>query len=337
MSKRAIILLKVLVHLLCLAPFAWLLHFYTSGALALNADPVNYITHFTGDWAIYILLTGLAITPIRRLSPTLSWFIRFRRLIGLYAFFYATLHLSTYIFLFSGYDLPSVLSSIKAGQPSAILAEWKQIWPTVKDDILKRRFIQVGFFAWLILLSLACTSPAFIMRAMGGKNWQRLHRLIYVAAIAAVIHFWWLVKAGVRTPWKVTAVLTILLLARIAYTAIKYRKQPTKPPHSHPHRHHLQLRFPAVPSCHPYTPRNCHPGAKRRICFCLCSWCLPLPCSFVTFRSAPGICILPLLSTVSKDRHCLVVFFQPAQIEREPHPSQLFRDGWECKTLPVRP
>jgi sulfoxide reductase heme-binding subunit YedZ len=229
MSKRAIIVLKVLAHLICLAPVAWLWHFYTSGALALNADPVNYITHFTGDWAIYLLLAGLAITPIRRLSPDISWLIRFRRLIGLYAFFYASIHLATYIFLFSGYDLPSVLMDIKAGHPSAILAEWEKIWPTVKDDILKRRFIQVGFFAWLILLSLACTSPAIIMRAMRGKNWQRLHRLIYVAAIAAVIHFWWLVKAGVRTPWKVTAVLTILFLARIVYSAIKNRKQPAPP------------------------------------------------------------------------------------------------------------
>src|SRR6266852_3883367 len=143
MPKRAIIALKVLIHILCLTPFAWLLHFYTSGALVLNADPVNYITHFTGDWAVYMLLSSLAITPLRRLSPTIAWLIRFRRLIGLYAFFYATLHLSTYIFLFSGYDLPSVLMDIKAGHPSAILTEWKQIWPTVKDDILKRRFIQV--------------------------------------------------------------------------------------------------------------------------------------------------------------------------------------------------
>jgi methionine sulfoxide reductase heme-binding subunit len=229
MSKRAIIVIKVIVHLLCLVPVAWLWHFYTSGALALNADPVNYITHFTGDWALYLLLTDLTITPIRRLSTTLSWLIRFRRLIGLYAFFYASLHLATYIFLFSGYDLPSVLMDIKAGHPSAVFAEWQKIWPTVKDDILKRRFIQVGFFAWLILLSLACTSPAVIMRAIGGKNWQRLHRLIYIAAIAAVIHFWWLVKVGVRTPWKVTAVLTILLLARIAYTAIKRRNQLTPP------------------------------------------------------------------------------------------------------------
>jgi sulfoxide reductase heme-binding subunit YedZ len=221
MSKRAIVTLKVFVHLLCLAPILWLLHFFISGGLALNADPVNYITHFTGKWALYLLLADLTITPLRRLSPSIAWLIRFRRLVGLYAFFYATLHLATYVFLFSGYDLPGAIMAARAGHPGEFIAQWKAVWPTIWGDILKRRFIQVGFFAWTILLALACTSPTFILRAMGGKNWQRLHRLIYVAAIAAVIHFWWLVKAGVRTPWKVTAVLAVLLLARVAYTAMK--------------------------------------------------------------------------------------------------------------------
>jgi len=178
MSKRAIVVLKILLHILCLAPLASLLHFYTSGALALNADPVNYITHFTGDWAIWTLLGSLAITPLRRLSPKISFLIRFRRLIGLYAFFYASLHLATYVFLFSGYDVPSAFAAIKAGHPGQLITLWKAVWPTMWDDLRKRRFIQVGFFAWVILLALACTSPAFIMRAMGGKNWQRLHRLV---------------------------------------------------------------------------------------------------------------------------------------------------------------
>lgn len=226
MSKRNIILLKTLAHLLCLAPFAWLIRFYTSGALSLDPDPVAYITHFTGNWALWTLLVSLAITPLRRLSPHINWLIRFRRLIGLYAFFYASLHLATYIFLFSGYDLPSVLISIRQGHPGAISDEWKVVWPTIWDDIRKRRFIQVGFFAWLILLALAATSPAAIMRAMGGKNWQRLHRLVYIAGIAAVIHYWWLVKTGVRTPWKVTAVLVILFLARVGYTASKRLNKP---------------------------------------------------------------------------------------------------------------
>lgn len=226
MSKRAILAVKTLAHLICLAPFAWLLHFYTSGALALNADPVNYITHFTGDWTLYILLACLAITPIRRLSPKIAWLIRLRRLIGLYAFFYASLHLATYVFLFSGYDIVAALTSLRAGHPGELIAQWKQVWPTILDDLLKRRFIQVGLFAWFLLFLLAITSPTFVLRAMGGKNWQRLHSLIYIAAIAAVIHFWWLVKTGVRTPWKDTAVLTVLLMARVVYTFLKRTRKP---------------------------------------------------------------------------------------------------------------
>jgi sulfoxide reductase heme-binding subunit YedZ len=221
MTKRSILILKGIVHLLCLAPFIYLLRLYQSGALALDPDPVAYITHFTGDWALWILLATLAITPLRRISPRISWLIRFRRLIGLYAFFYASLHLATYIFLFSGYDLPSVWAGIRAGHPGGIVDEWRQIWPTIWDDVLKRRFIQVGFLAWLILLALAVTSPSFMLRAIGGKTWQRLHRLVYLAAIAAIIHYWWLVKTGVRTPWKVTAILALLVLARMIYRAMK--------------------------------------------------------------------------------------------------------------------
>src|SRR6202051_1899493 len=226
MSKRAIIAVKALLHLLCLAPFAWLLHLFTSGALGLYADPVNYITHFTGDWTLYTLFASLAITPIRRLSPKLSFLIRFRRLLGLYAFFYATLHLSTYIFLFSGYDITTALAGLRAGHPGELVTQWKLIWPRMVDDALKRRFIQVGLFAWLLLLALAVTSPAFILRAMGGKNWQRLHRLISVAAIAGIIHYWWLVKKGNYSPAFDTLVLTILLLARVAYVLIKRSKKP---------------------------------------------------------------------------------------------------------------
>jgi methionine sulfoxide reductase heme-binding subunit len=230
MSKRAIVAFKVLIHLLCLAPLGWLWHFYTSGGLALNADPVNYITHFTGDWTLYILFASLAITPIRRLATSLGFLIRFRRLIGLYAFFYATLHLSTYIFLFSGYDITTALTGLRAGHPGELITQWKLIWPRMIEDVLKRRFIQVGLFAWLLLLALACTSPAFIMRSMGGKNWQRLHRLVYLAAIAGTVHFWWLVKKGNNAPWKDTLALTILLLARVAYTTIKRLKKPTPIP-----------------------------------------------------------------------------------------------------------
>ena len=94
------------------------------------------------------------------------------------------------------------------------------------DDIRKRRFIQVGFFAWVILLLLALTSPQRILRALGGKTWGRLHRLIYAAGIATVVHYWWLVKSGVRAPWKVTAILALLLLARLALAVSKRAQRP---------------------------------------------------------------------------------------------------------------
>jgi sulfoxide reductase heme-binding subunit YedZ len=168
-----------------------------------------------------MLLLSLAITPVRRLHPALSNLIRFRRLLGLYAFFYATLHLATYVFLFSGYDMPTAIAGVRAGHWGEAWVQFKLVWPTMWDDILKRRFIQVGFAAWVILLALAVTSPQFMLRAMGGKNWQRLHRLVYLGAWLAITHYWWQVKAGVTTPWKDTAVLFALLLARLAWVIWK--------------------------------------------------------------------------------------------------------------------
>ncbi|HEY1807587.1 MAG TPA: protein-methionine-sulfoxide reductase heme-binding subunit MsrQ [Acidobacteriaceae bacterium] len=223
MAGKAIPYLKAVVHVLCLGPFAFLLWSYRNGALAAQADPVNYITHFTGNWALWLLLADLAITPARRIHPSLAWLIRFRRMVGLYAFFYATLHLMTYVFLFSGYDVPAAIAGMRVGH---LMEPWRQfvmIWPGMVDDAEKRRFIQVGLLAWISLLALAVTSPQRVLRAMGGKNWRRLHWLIYVAGAAAVIHYWWLVKTGVRTPWKVTAVLAVLLLARVGYWAMKKR------------------------------------------------------------------------------------------------------------------
>jgi sulfoxide reductase heme-binding subunit YedZ len=221
MPSKAIPYLKAGVHVLCLLPFAFLLWSYRSGALAAQADPVNYITHFTGNWALWLLLADLAITPVRRIHPSLAWLIRFRRMVGLYAFFYATLHLMTYVFLFSGYDVPAAIAGMRVGHWMEPWRQFVMIWPGMVDDAEKRRFIQVGLVAWMSLLALAVTSPQRVLRAMGGKNWQRLHRLIYVAAAAAVIHYWWLVKTGVRTPWKDTAVLALLLLVRVGYAVVK--------------------------------------------------------------------------------------------------------------------
>jgi sulfoxide reductase heme-binding subunit YedZ len=223
MPARAVPYLKVLVHLLCLVPFLGLVYMYKTGALANEPDPVNFLTHATGKWALWILLADLAITPVRRLSSALAWLIRFRRMVGLYAFFYATLHLMIYVFLFSGYDVPTAIAGLRAGHLGEPFHQFGLVWPTMLGDLLKRRFIQVGLFAWLILLALAVTSPQRVLRAMGGKNWQRLHRLIYVAAAAACIHFWWMVKTGVLRPWKDTAVLTVLLLSRLVYWLWKRR------------------------------------------------------------------------------------------------------------------
>jgi methionine sulfoxide reductase heme-binding subunit len=230
MPNRLIPTIKVLVHLLCLAPFFVLVERYRSGAFDLEADPVASITHFTGDWALWLLLVCLAVTPLRRLHASLSNLIRFRRMLGLYAFFYACLHLATYIFLFSGYDVQTAWAALKHGHLAVLWQQWQMVWPSVLDDLKKRRFIQVGLFAWFLLLILAVTSPNFMLRKLGGKNWQRLHRLVYVAAIAGCIHYWWLVKVGVRTPMKDTLVLTVLLLARIVWVVMKQRRKPAAAP-----------------------------------------------------------------------------------------------------------
>jgi methionine sulfoxide reductase heme-binding subunit len=158
---------------------------------------------------------------LRRLFAGLSWAIRFRRMIGLYAFFYATLHLLTYVLLFSGYDVPAAMAGLRAGHLLQPWTQLKTIWPTMLDDLKKRKFIQVGLAAWTILLVLAVTSPQRVLRAMGGKNWARVHRLVYLAGALACVHYWWLVKTGVRTPWKVTAVLAVLLLVRVGFAVGK--------------------------------------------------------------------------------------------------------------------
>ncbi len=234
MSRRAIVACKALLHLALLSPFASLLYYYHSGWLAQQADPVNTITHFTGKWALWILLGSLAVTPLRRISPRLAILVRFRRMVGLYGFFYATLHLATYVFLFSGYDLVAAVTQTRAGHPGEILSQWRATWPTVWDDLKKRRFIQVGLFSWLILFALTVTSPQAVLRRMGGKLWGRLHRLVYLAAIAAVIHYWWLVKAGNRAPWKVTAILALLLAARLGYAVFKRRQVASQTPSRDP-------------------------------------------------------------------------------------------------------
>ena len=219
MPPRVLKVLKILVFVAALIPVAGMLWQLQTGNL--GADPVNTLTHETGEWTIYLLLVSLAITPVRRLAPKLAWLVRFRRMIGLYAFFYATLHLMTYVFLFSGFDLSGAIESLRQHDFAAIRGQWAAVWPTMVEDVEKRRFIQVGLLSYVMLLALALSSPQWVIRKMGGKPWQTLHRLVYFAAILGVIHYWWLVKKGVRAPWKDTAVLAVLLLARPAYTLLK--------------------------------------------------------------------------------------------------------------------
>lgn len=224
MPSRAIPYLKAAVHILCLLPFAYLFDLFRTHRLAAYPDPVNYITHFTGDWALWLLLMTLTVTPVRRLNPSLGWLIRFRRMLGLYAFFYATLHLLTYVLLFSGYDMAAAIEGVRQWHVMEPIWQLKIVWPSMLDDAAKRKFIQVGLAAWLILLSLAFTSTRRSILAMGGWVWQGLHRLIYIAASLAVIHYWWLVKTGVRTPWKVTTVLVVLLLWRVGLSIEKHQR-----------------------------------------------------------------------------------------------------------------
>lgn len=208
MPNRYILTLKVVAHLACLAPAAWLaIHLLLPGtpflgAPGLGPDPTATVTFFTGHATLRLLILSLAITPVRRLSPHLAWLVRFRRMLGLYAFFYACLHLLTYLGLYAGFD-PHVIT----------------------DDIRKRRYIMAGMLAWTLLLPLALTSTQWSIRKLGGKRWQWLHRLVYLSAISAVIHYWWKVKPGDHAPLMSTLVLGVLLAARPAWTLLQSRLQ----------------------------------------------------------------------------------------------------------------
>jgi methionine sulfoxide reductase heme-binding subunit len=199
MNRSAVKLLKVAAWIACLVPVARL----GWGAITnnLGPDPTATIAFSTGLATLRLLTITLAITPLRRLWARLNWMIEFRRLLGLFAFFYATLHMLTYVGLYAGFNLNAMLS-----------------------DVAKRRFITMGVAAYLLLLPLALTSTAWSIRKLGGKNWNRLHRLIYLAAICGVIHYWWQVKTGVLTPITITVIIAALLLARPVLAWLKRRK-----------------------------------------------------------------------------------------------------------------
>jgi sulfoxide reductase heme-binding subunit YedZ len=181
--------LKVAVFLACLVPLGLLgWDAYTQN---LGANPIEKITHATGDWTLRFLLITLSVTPVRKLLgiPAL---IKFRRMLGLYAFFYGSLHFLTYIWLDKFFNLHEMLA-----------------------DVAKRKFITVGFTAFVLLIPLAVTSTAGWIRRLGGKRWQALHRLIYISAICGVIHYLWLVKKDIRRPLEYGAILAGLLSYRL--------------------------------------------------------------------------------------------------------------------------
>jgi sulfoxide reductase heme-binding subunit YedZ len=199
MNRQTLIALKTLTWLACLWPLGWLV--WGAATNNLGPDPTATITFTTGLATLRLLVITLAITPLRRLWPRLNWLIKFRRLLGLFAFFYATLHLATYVALYAGFDVN-----------------------TMAADIAKRRFITVGVAAWLLLLPLAATSTNWAIRKLGGARWRNLHKLVYAAAVCGVIHYWWQVKPGVRTPLTITIVLAVLLLARPIQEWMQRRK-----------------------------------------------------------------------------------------------------------------
>jgi len=174
---------------LCLLPLAGLGWRALHGEL--TANPIEFITHATGDWTLRFLIITLCVTPFRKILH-LPELIRFRRMLGLFAFFYACLHFTTYIWLDKFFDLSEM---------------WK--------DIAKRKYITVGFTAFLLLIPLAVTSTAGWIRRLGGKRWQRLHRLIYFSATLGVIHYYWLVKSAVIRPLTYGVIVAVLLLWRL--------------------------------------------------------------------------------------------------------------------------
>lgn len=195
---RQIAIAKAVVFLLCLLPAA---HYGLGFAQdSLGDDPVDAVTRGLGSWALYLLLTALAITPLRRLAGQ-SWLIRLRRMLGLFAVAYACLHLAAYLWLGQFFD-----------------------WREVGTDILHRPFITVGMLTFVLLVPLAATSTTAMMHRLGGQRWQQLHRLIYPAAMLAVVHFTWMTKAGAAQPLIFGLILALMLGLRLWWWFADARK-----------------------------------------------------------------------------------------------------------------
>ena len=176
--------MKALVFVACLIPLGYIGWAFSMDQL--GANPIEEVIHQTGDWTLRFLLITLSLTPLRSLTGSGKW-LQFRRMIGLYAFFYATLHLLSYVVLDQFFD-----------------------WPEILKDIIKHPYITVGFLAWLLMIPLAVTSTKGMMKRLG-RRWKQLHRLVYVIAILGIIHFTWLVKADYQEPLIYGLILSLLL------------------------------------------------------------------------------------------------------------------------------
>jgi sulfoxide reductase heme-binding subunit YedZ len=182
-------LLKPAVFMLALAPFAWLVWRAINNDLGTN--PIETLNRYTGDWTLRFLLITLAVTPLRKLSGW-HWLMRLRRMLGLYAFFYASAHFLTWVWIDQYFDLDAILA-----------------------DIAKRPFITLGFACFVLLVPLAATSTNAMVRRLGGRRWQRLHRLVYFIAAGGVLHYLWLVKSDIREPVLYGVILMVLLGYRL--------------------------------------------------------------------------------------------------------------------------
>lgn len=199
--QRQLSAIKAALFVLCLVPFAHLV--WGIAYDALGANPVEAVTHSTGWWTLFLLCATLSVTPLRRASGA-NWLLKLRRTLGLYAFFYATLHFITYVWLDQWFDLAAMAK-----------------------DVLKRPYITVGFTAFLLLIPLAATSTSAMQRRLG-RNWQRMHRFIYLIAVFGVLHFWWLVKRDITEPASFALVLAGLLGVRL-YWSLHRRARLARP------------------------------------------------------------------------------------------------------------
>jgi sulfoxide reductase heme-binding subunit YedZ len=192
--------IKSAVFAACLIPLARLawLGFHNR----LGANPIENITHSTGWWTLAFLMITLSVTPLRRLL-NLSWLLRLRRTLGLYAFFYGSLHFTTYFWLDQFFD-----------------------WGEIVKDIGKRPFITIGFSAFVLLVPLAVTSTNAMVKRLGARRWQLLHRLVYAIAALGVLHFWWLVKKDITEPFIFACLLALLLIIRLLYLLKQQRPAP---------------------------------------------------------------------------------------------------------------